>query len=353
MYDIVIIGAGPAGSNLARLLSKKKKVLLVDRRNFVSCTPTNEKLCGGLLAPDAQLMFAKLNLSLPNSILVNPQIFAVKTIDLNNNIERYYQRFYLNFDRFKFDKWMFDMIPDDIDKMVNTVFISCRKEAQSIIVKLRTQDKEMEVETKVLVGADGSNSSVRKSAYGAHKWPKQYLSIQEVYKSNTILPYYLAIFDQDITDFYSWIIPKEDTILIGSALDKADANEKFELLKLKLSKEGLDFSNLISRKGTFINRAKHNAEINYGRDNILLIGESAGLISPSSAEGISYALYSSTVLANCISNSQNSNVAKIYNRKMFKMNLNMALKHVKSPFMFNTNLRKIAMKSSLLSIKVL
>jgi hypothetical protein len=37
---------------------------------------------------------------------------------------------------------MFDMIPDDIDKMVNTVFISCRKEAQSIIVKLRTQDFE-------------------------------------------------------------------------------------------------------------------------------------------------------------------------------------------------------------------
>ncbi len=351
MYDIIIIGAGPAGSNLARLLSKKKKVLLVDRRNFMSYTSINEKLCGGLLAPDAQLMFAKLNLSLPNSILVNPQIFAVKTIDLNNNIKKYYQRFYLNFDRFKFDKWMFDMIPDDIEKMVNTVFTGCRKESNSITVKLRSQDKEMEVETKILVGADGSNSSVRKSAYDAYKWPKQYLSIQEVYKSNTILPYYLAIFDHCITDFYSWIIPKEDTILIGSALNRDGAKEKFELLKIKLSNEGFDLSNLISTKGTFINRPIRNSEICYGRKNIFLIGESSGLISPSSAEGISYALYSSSILANIIKNCNENDVDEIYNKEMKKMNFKMTLKHIKSPFMYNNFLRKTAMKSSLLSIK--
>lgn len=350
MYDIVIIGAGPAGSNLARLLSKNKKVLVVDRRNFTSKTNHNEKLCGGLLAPDAQLMFAKLNLSLPNDVLVNPQIFAVKTIDLNSNIERYYQRFYLNIDRFKFDSWMFDMIPDYIDKMLDTVFINCERKSDRIVIKLRKQNKEIEVETKVLVGADGANSAVRKCAYNFYKWPKQYLSIQEVYKSSKTLPYYIAIFDKNITDFYSWVIPKEDTILIGSALDKVDAKEKFELLKMKLSIKGFDFSNLLSRKGTFINRATRNSEICYGQDNIFLIGEASGLISPSSAEGISYALYSSSVLSNCINN-QNADVERAYKKSMSKMNVKMTLKHIKSPFMFNEILRKIAMKSSFMSIK--
>jgi len=351
MYDIIIIGAGPAGSNLARLVSKKKKVLLVDRRNFRNMSSYNEKLCGGLLAPDAQLMFAKLNLSLPNNVLVNPQIFAVKTVDLYNNIEKYYQRFYMNIDRFKFDRWMFDMIPDNIDKMLDTVFINCEKKSDRVIVKLRTQNKETELETKLLVGADGANSVVRKSAYNNHKWPKQYLSIQEVYKSKKILPYYIAIFDNNITDFYSWVIPKEDTILIGSALDKVDAKEKFEFLKMKLSSKGFDFSNLVSRKGTFINRATRNREIFYGEDNILLIGEASGLISPSSAEGISYALYSSSILSNCIKGNQNDDVGRVYKNEMSKMNLKMTLKHIKSPFMFNKNLRKIAMKSSFISIK--
>lgn len=35
MYDVVIIGAGPAGSTLARLLSKSnKKVLVLDGENL-------------------------------------------------------------------------------------------------------------------------------------------------------------------------------------------------------------------------------------------------------------------------------------------------------------------------------
>jgi geranylgeranyl reductase len=34
MYDIVIIGAGPAGANLARLIGNQYKVLLMDKRDF-------------------------------------------------------------------------------------------------------------------------------------------------------------------------------------------------------------------------------------------------------------------------------------------------------------------------------
>ena len=32
MYDLIIIGAGPAGASLARLLGGKRKVLLADAR---------------------------------------------------------------------------------------------------------------------------------------------------------------------------------------------------------------------------------------------------------------------------------------------------------------------------------
>ncbi|HKK95992.1 MAG TPA: hypothetical protein VJ916_06755 [Anaerovoracaceae bacterium] len=46
-YDIIIIGGGPAGSTLARLLDKKLSVLLINYNEKV-------KPCGGLLAPDAQ-----------------------------------------------------------------------------------------------------------------------------------------------------------------------------------------------------------------------------------------------------------------------------------------------------------
>ena len=76
MYDIVIVGAGPAGANLARLLNEKYKVLLIDKRDLKQENPKNQavKCCGGLLSPEAQKIMAKLDLGIPKDILVNPQL---------------------------------------------------------------------------------------------------------------------------------------------------------------------------------------------------------------------------------------------------------------------------------------
>ena len=42
---------------------------------------------------------------------MDPQIFSVKTIDLEAGLVRHYQRTYLNMDRQKFDAWLLDMVP--------------------------------------------------------------------------------------------------------------------------------------------------------------------------------------------------------------------------------------------------
>ena len=93
-YDIAIIGAGPAGATLARLLDKQYKVLLLDKRDLME--PEEEersKCCGGLLAPDAQEVLGKMGLAVPSDVLVDPQLFLVRTIDFEYYLERFYQRF--------------------------------------------------------------------------------------------------------------------------------------------------------------------------------------------------------------------------------------------------------------------
>ena len=123
MYDIVIVGAGPAGSTLARLLNEDKKILIIDRRNMDSKIDFKaEKCCGGLISPDAQLMLAKFGLGVPKSILVEPQLFTVRTIDIDNKMERFYQRNYVNIDREKFDRWLVSLIPDNVEKLFGVLF---------------------------------------------------------------------------------------------------------------------------------------------------------------------------------------------------------------------------------------
>ena len=84
-YDLIIVGAGPAGSTLARLAGTERSVLLLDGQ-------FRNKPCGGLLAPDAQKALARFGLTLPKDVLVDPQIFSVKTIDVPTGLIRWYPR---------------------------------------------------------------------------------------------------------------------------------------------------------------------------------------------------------------------------------------------------------------------
>jgi flavin-dependent dehydrogenase len=228
MYDIAIIGAGPAGATLARLIGETYKVLLVDKRPLFE--PNIEKslgkCCGGLLAPDAQKMLGFLGLGLPQQVLVDPQLFVVRTIDLHDKIEKYYQRHYINIDR-----------------------------------------------------------------------------------------------------------------------------EKFELLKKKLHDHGFWSAKTFKKHAALLLRpVKMNQPCN-GKGDIALIGEAAGWISPSSAEGLSYAFKSAEIMADVLKQGTD-NMLKRYNKRTRKMRFNILLKNLKSPFMYSPWLRHKVMSLGLHAMKI-
>lgn len=358
MYDIVIIGAGPAGANLARLLGNKYKILLLDKRDLNNDNSKNRtnKCCGGLLAPDAQKMIAGLSLGIPKDILVDPQLFAVRTIDLTNNLERLYQRFYINIDREKFDKWLVSLLPTGVDKQFNSTFKNFSKLPEGYEIQYLYNKQELSVKTRLIIGADGASSRVRnlisKGLTGKDiTKPKKYIAIQEWFECPCKIPYYTAIFDEKISDFYSWIIPKDNCLLLGAALRPRDNTlEKFELLKSKLTQLDFHFDNKIKTESAFILRPKKASQVYFGRDGIALIGEAAGAISPSSAEGISYALKSSFYLAQSLEDGFDGFLDR-YKQKAVNIKLNLFLKNLKSPAMYSPFLRQLAMKSGLQSIQ--
>lgn len=352
MYDIVIVGAGPAGANLARLIGNKYKVLLIDKRDLENENPKNtiNKCCGGLLAPDAQKMIAKLGLGIPKDILVDPQLFAVRTIDLTNNIERLYQRFYFNMDREKFDRWLVSMLPACVDKRFNSSFKSYTKIPEGYEVKYIYNGQEISVKTKAIVGADGAFSKIRKAISRGINIPEKYISIQEWFECSQSMPYFTAIFDEEITDFYSWIIPKENYLLLGSALKpRNNARENYDALKGKLTQLGFNFDKKVKTEGAYIYRPKKVSQLYVGRDSIVLVGEAAGAISPSSAEGFSYALKSSLYLAQSLEEGMDGFLER-YNQRVRDIKLNLFIKNFKSPAMYNPLLRHAAMKSGVQSI---
>jgi len=75
------------------------------------------------------------------------------------------------------------------------------------------------------------------------------------------------------------------------------------------------------------------------------------MISPTSLEGISYAMKSAYILANIL-NSSTNNVSKKYFVKTLSIRVKLLIKkYIKMPFMYNKFLRKLVMKSNLNTVK--
>jgi len=354
MYDIAIIGAGPAGATLARLIGDSYKVLLIDRRYLTHPSNPNSsrKCCGGLLAPDAQGMLSIMGLGLPKSVLVDPQLFVVRAIDVRQSIERRYQRYYINMDRQKFDCWLVSMIPQSVDMRLGCRLNSYEPGADGFKIKLYQNNKTYAEHAKILVGADGASSVVRKLAVPDHPLPKKYFCIQESVEANSQLPYFCSIFDPQITDYYCWTIPKENYLLIGAALHpRQNTAAKFELLKNKLADYGFRFGKTVSREGAFILRPVKTRQISTGTKGVVLLGEAAGWISPSSAEGFSYAFKSALVLAKELRRTPDD-FEKRYYQKTIQLRSNIFFKNIKSYFIYNPWLRNIVMQSGYRSMRI-
>ncbi len=352
-YDITIIGAGPAGSTLARTLGKKYKVLLVDKRPLDKEPSKLIKNCGGLIAPDAQKALATFGLSIPKEVLVSPQMFSVETIDFDNDMVRTYQRHYINVNRECYDRWLCSLCEKRCEQLFSTRYRNVNKVDGKYRVTLLRNGEHIEVSTDIIVGADGANSKIKKELITKQEHePKRYISIQEWFPNRTDVNQFVAMFDKEISDFYSWIIPKDDGIIFGSAIEEGKSAQKYhDLQKEKLKEYGYDLTNPTKKEGCHLLRPLSSRDVCLGEGSVALIGEAAGLISPTSAEGISYAMLSGFELGKAILEDK-ENFFELYERNTKYLKKNIDSKMRKYPIMYNQTIRKMVFKLGVGAIEV-
>ncbi|MCX8158200.1 MAG: FAD-dependent monooxygenase [Candidatus Diapherotrites archaeon] len=296
-YDVVIIGAGPAGCSSAKNLSEELKAIIIDSNKL-----PREKPCGGILVKEA-MNFIK-NLKPPEKIFVEPKEIKIEYIDLNKNEKFFSNEKYWNIDRKEFDKWLLYLAKENkIDVCDNTFlldFYYSKKGKENITLKLKSPYFEREIKTKYLIGCDGALSTIRRKIFP--KKIRWLMGMQEITKNSINLKNTVFIYDNEICDSYSWLIPKDNKVIIGSGLEPKEAKQKFGLLRRKIRGMFGKLENGMINGWPALN-PNSISDIFLGKDNILLAGEAAGLISPTSSEGISFALESGKYCAEAINES--------------------------------------------------
>jgi geranylgeranyl reductase family protein len=303
--DVAVIGAGPTGSVAACAAARRGlSVALIDRNTF-----PRDKTCGDGIGPGAVRVLRELGL---DSVLAGrPRIASVTVFGPTGGRSenpvptiRGKSTDVFVVPRLEFDDHLFRAaIAAGAEDLSGTRYIGMSAESSddgARIVELRdASGARRTLRARLVIGADGAYSAVRKDLVGHEQHKQKFLGIaMRAYADDGSAagPSMLFEFSRELLPSYGWVFPAGNgTINIGVGLPFAQLRERgVDLRRLladfaeRLRERGVEIGELGEERSHQLPGVMGMPRLAFGR--AALIGDAASMINPVSGEGIAYGM---------------------------------------------------------------
>ena len=291
-YDVVIVGGGPSGATAAEHLARAgRKVALIDRDGRI-------KPCGGAVPPRLINDFA-----IPDSQIVARIQTARMVSPTQRSVDIPIENGYVGMvDREHFDKFLRVRAAEVGADQFTGSFKRIEREdgVTRVIFRDKTTQNDIALETKLIIGADGARSNVARGEVPGGDTIPYVIAYHEIIEAPAANDNYDpdrcdVIYDGKISpDFYGWIFPHgaQASVGMGTGIDGTDLKSATAQLRVDA---GLEGCKTIRKEGAPI-PLKPLDRWDNGKD-VVLAGDAAGVVAPSSGEGIYYAMVGGQVAA--------------------------------------------------------
>ncbi len=292
MYDVVVVGGGPSGATAAEDLARSgHSVALIDREGRI-------KPCGGAIPPRLIEDFA-----IPDEQLIARVTTARMISPTGRKVDIPIENGFVGMvDRKDFDPFLRDRAEAaGAERLTGTFLRIERKDGHRwVIYRDKETGEEARVETRLIIGADGAKSRVAAQEIpGGTKTPLVF-AYHEIIAAPEPSEHYDpkrcdVIYDGAISpDFYGWVFPHGQSASVGMGTYISDVSLKDATAALRAA-SGLADCETLRREGAPI-PLKPLRFWDNARD-VVLAGDAAGVVAPSSGEGIYYAMVGGRVAA--------------------------------------------------------
>ncbi|MDQ2814113.1 MAG: geranylgeranyl reductase family protein [Actinomycetota bacterium] len=317
--DAVVVGGGPAGAAAAaRLAAQGFQTVLVDRASF-----PRDKVCGDFVGPAALAELADLGVAQTEAFRATSkmadlalhvdgdQLTAMRIPQVDGLAS--YGRV---IPRLQLDAWILDAARHAGATILEGRKVTAVQQApDAITVRGHSAAGPWQLRTRLLLGADGSNSIIARTLHGGVPPRQDRIVAVRAYFDDVGGPDGQGdvCFTSDSFPGYYWLFPAgggSANLGVGmlvSTYPQSRPNLREMLLRLIAEDASLqDRLRGARMRGKILGHplTTYNPRLPLTGDRLMLLGDAAGLINPLNGEGIQYALHSARwaadIAADCL-----------------------------------------------------